>query len=52
VWIPISDQDFIDQCTITWEEAIEMDLDYNTDVDPDEYFIYDGTVPPGTKKTR
>ena len=35
-------------CTITMEEALAMNLDRNTNVDPTEYYIYDMTEEPGT----
>jgi len=35
-------------CTITKEEALAMNLDRNTNVDPTEYYIYDMTEEPGT----
>lgn len=44
----IEDQNFIDACTITMEEALAMNLDANTDKEPESYYIYDGTVAPGT----
>lgn len=47
----VEDADFIDAYTLTLDEIREMDLDYNTNVDPTEYYIYDGTVPPGTKSS-
>ncbi len=44
----IDDQDFIDACTITMEEALAMNLDANTDKEPDCYYIYDRVTEPGT----
>lgn len=48
IYKDIEDQDFIDACTITLDEAKSMNLDANTNVTPGNYYIYDRTVPPGT----
>ncbi|MBQ9198848.1 MAG: hypothetical protein IJ141_01535 [Lachnospiraceae bacterium] len=42
---------FADSMTITMDEALSMELDKNTNVDPEEFLIYDMTVEPGTKGT-
>ena len=47
-YMPIEDQDFIDACTITLDEAKAMSLDNNTNVDPAEFLIYDRYSAPGT----
>lgn len=47
-YINITDQDYIDACTITMEEALAMKLDANTDVGPTSYYIYDRVSEPGT----
>ncbi len=39
---------FVDDCTITVEEALAMHLDANTNVDPSEYYVFDMTEEPGT----
>ncbi|MCR5214776.1 MAG: hypothetical protein K6E10_10190 [Eubacterium sp.] len=39
---------FADAFQITMEEAKAMNLDYNTNNDPAEYYIYDTNVAPGT----
>lgn len=44
----IEDPDFLDACTITMEEALAMNLDANTDKEPESYFIYDQVTNPGT----
>ena len=44
----IDDQDFIDACTITMEEALAMNLDANTDKEPGSFYIYDRVTEPGT----
>lgn len=44
----IEDPDFLDACTITMEEALAMNLDANTDKEPESYFIYDQVTSPGT----
>ncbi len=44
----IDNQDFIDACTITMEEALAMNLDANTDKEPSSYYIYDQVTSPGT----
>ncbi len=44
----IEDADFIDAFTITLEEAKAMKVDRNTDVDPENFLIYDKKSPPGT----
>ena len=44
----IEDQNFIDACTITMDEALEMNLDANTDKEPENYYIYDRVTSPGT----
>ncbi len=36
----IDNQDFIDACTITMEETLAMNLDTNTDKEPENYYIY------------
>ena len=46
--IAIDDKDFVDACTITMDEAKEMNIDKNTDKDPENYFIYDMISEPGT----
>ena len=44
----IDDPAFIDACTITMDEAISMNLDYNTNKEPSEYYSYDLEEEPGT----
>ena len=44
----IEDQNFIDACTITMDEALAMHLDANTDKGPEDYYIYDQVTSPGT----
>jgi hypothetical protein len=44
----IDDPAFIDACTITMDEAISMNLDYNTNKEPSEYYAYDLEEEPGT----
>ena len=44
----IEDADFIDACTITLDEAKNMNLDRNTDKEPSDFLIYDMKSPPGT----
>ena len=44
----IDDQNFIDACTITMDEALAMKLDANTNKAPSSYYIYDGLTSPGT----
>lgn len=44
----IEDQDFIDACTITMDEALAMNLDANTDKEPENYYIYNRVTSPGT----
>ena len=44
----IEDTDFIDACTITMDEALAMNLDANTDKEPENYYIYDRVTSPGT----
>lgn len=44
----IGDQNFIDACTITMDEALAMNLDANTDKEPESYYIYDRVTRPGT----
>jgi len=44
----IEDQSFIDACTITMDEALAMNLDANTDKEPESYYIYDQVTSPGT----
>ena len=44
----IEDQNFIDACTITMDEALGMNLDANTDKEPESYYIYDRVTSPGT----
>lgn len=44
----IDDQNFIDACTITMDEALAMNLDANTDKEPSCYYIYDRVTSPGT----
>ncbi|MCR5701645.1 MAG: leucine-rich repeat domain-containing protein [Lachnospiraceae bacterium] len=44
----IEDQDFVDTCTITMDEAKEMEIDKNTNTEPECYYIYDMVTPPGT----
>ncbi|MDE6625043.1 MAG: leucine-rich repeat domain-containing protein [Lachnospiraceae bacterium] len=44
----IDNQNFIDACTITMEEALTMNLDANTDKEPESYYIYNGVTSPGT----
>lgn len=44
----IDDQNFIDACTITMDEALAMNLDANTDKEPSSYYIYDRVTSPGT----
>ena len=44
----IEDEAFIDECTITMDEALKMKLDSNTDNEPEAYYIYDMKTQPGT----
>lgn len=44
----IEDQNFIDACTITMDEALAMNLDANTNQEPKSYYIYDQVTSPGT----
>lgn len=44
----IEDQNFIDACVITMDEAFAMGLDANTDREPEDYYIYDQVTSPGT----
>ena len=44
----IDDQDFINACTITMDEARAMNLDNNTNTDPSAYYVYDMEEEPGT----
>ncbi len=44
----IEDQNFIDACTITMDEALAMNLDANTDKEPESYYIYNRATSPGT----
>ena len=44
----MDDSNFIDACTITFDEALEMNLDANTNLDPTSYYIYDTVTEPGT----
>ena len=44
----IEDQDFIDAFTITMDEALAMNLDANTDKEPENYYIYNRVTSPGT----
>ena len=44
----IEDQTFIDDCTITMDEALALNLDSNTNVEPSSYYIYDRVTKPGT----
>lgn len=44
----IEDTDFIDACTITMDEALAMNLDANTDKEPENYYIYNRVTSPGT----
>lgn len=44
----IEDPDFVDACTITMDEALGMNLDANTDKEPESYYIYDRVSSPGT----
>ena len=47
----IEDKDFIDACTITLDEAKAMEIDKNTDKEPESYYIYDRVTQPGTHYT-
>ena len=44
----IDDPDFIDACTITLDEALKMNLDANTNIEPTSYYIYDAVTEAGT----
>ncbi len=44
----IDTDEYIDACTITMEEAMAMNIDYNTNKEPDNYYIYDSEHEPGT----
>lgn len=45
----IDEEDFKDACILTPEEVKAMGVDAYTNVDPESYYNYDMTVPPGTK---
>ncbi len=42
------DKKYLDMVTITLDEVKTLEVDKNTDTVPDDYFIYDGNVEPGT----
>ncbi len=44
----LNDEEFLDRMEITLEEAKSMNLDCNTNKDPEEYYIYDTQGVPGT----
>lgn len=44
----IDNQNFIDTCTVTMDEALAMNLDANTDKEPESYYIYNRVTSPGT----
>ena len=46
--ISLNSEEYLDAITITMDEAKAMNLDRNTNVDPEEYYNYDGTEEPGT----
>ncbi|MCR5742404.1 MAG: hypothetical protein K6F92_01555 [Lachnospiraceae bacterium] len=51
-YLAIEDEAFIDACTITMDEATNVELiDRNTNVAPSEYLRYTMDVAPGTKGT-
>ena len=49
--IPVDESVYLDDITITYDEAVEMNLDSNRNVFPSEYLNFDGTVEPGTLVT-
>ncbi len=38
---------YMDQITLTREQVMQMNLDYNRNVNPEEYYSYDGITEPG-----
>lgn len=48
-YLPIEDEDFKAACTLTLEEVEAMQVDRNSNVEPGSYYIYDMTMPPGTR---
>lgn len=44
----ILDEKYLDMVTLTLDEVKEMKVDGNTNIVPDDYYIYDGTAEPGT----
>ena len=49
--VSVQGEEFLDDITITMEEAKEMQLDKNTNVAPSEFLIYDMKSAPGTRGT-
>ena len=45
----IEDEDFINACTLTYDEVVAMNIDRNADIDPESFLIYDMQSPPGTR---
>lgn len=46
---PIDDEEFKAACTLTLEDVKAMGIDKNANSNPESYYNYDMTVPPGTK---
>ncbi len=44
----LQDETYLDLKVITMDEALSMELDKNTNVEPTEYYIYDMETEPGT----
>lgn len=42
------DEKYLDMVTLTSAEVKALNVDRNTDIVPDDYYIYDGTAEPGT----
>lgn len=42
------DEKYLDMVTLTPDEVNALNVDRNTDIVPDDYYIYDGTAEPGT----
>ena len=47
--VSLNSKDYLDEITITMDEAKAMKLDKNTNKDPSSFLIYDRVTKPGTK---
>ena len=46
------DKKYADALQLTYEEVLQLDVDKNTDVEPDKGYIYNGSAAPGTRFDR